>query len=125
MALKGQLSKYKPEYDEMLIDYMAKGYSFAAFAGELSINRDTLNEWAKVHPSFSVAKEIALAKNLAFWERQGMRGLWEDKEGPKLNSTIWVFNMKNRHRWRDKPEEEQVSSNGPQIVIHLPEKDKE
>jgi hypothetical protein len=98
----GRPSLYRPEYCEMLVKHMASGLSFDTFAAVIDVNLDTLYEWAKVHPAFSEAKKTAFLKNLHFWEMQGMKGMWEDADGPKINPTIWIFNMKNRHRWRDK-----------------------
>ena len=106
MALPGQLSKYEPRFCEMLIKHMGKGLSFDSFAAVARVHRDTLYEWAKVQPDFSDAKEQAYADNLMFWEQQGIQGLYTDPNGPKLNSTVWVFNMKNRHKWMDKQPEE-------------------
>ena len=105
-------SKYKKEYCQMIIDYMSEGFSLAAFAGKIEVNQDTMHEWAKKHPEFSEAKRIAIGKSLQWWEKQGVDGLWDitilyDKEGKKvkatkkLNATVWIFNMKNRHGWRD------------------------
>ena len=91
---------------------MSKGLSLAAFAGKIEVNQDTLHEWCKKHPDFSEAKRIAIGKSLQWWEQQGVDGLWDitvqyDKDGnkvkatKKLNATVWIFNMKNRHGWRD------------------------
>jgi hypothetical protein len=98
----GRPTLYKQEYCQQLIDHMAKGYSFEAFGGVVGVARDRVYEWAKKHPDFAEAKEIGLAQNLMYFEKQGNMGLWEDKDGPKLNNTLWVFNMKNRHGWTDR-----------------------
>ncbi len=116
MASKGQLSKYKPEYCQKLIEHMAKGKSFTHFATKIKVNKDTLWEWAKVHPAFSDAKKTAFEACQAWWEDQGQEGLWEtteynDEGKPlktrKLNTTSWIYNMKCRFRseWHieDKP----------------------
>lgn len=118
----GRPTLYKPEYCQMLIDHMATGKSFANFASTIDVCRDTLLEWSNVHEGFSVAKKLAFDKNLAFWENMGMKNMYEDKEGPKFNSTMWIFNMKARHRWSDKPVEEQQVESAPQTVFHIPAK---
>ncbi len=107
----GQPTKYRKEYCQEVIDFMAKGYSFEAFAGHITVNVDTLHEWAKVHKEFSDAKRTAYEKSRLFWETMGIEGLhnttWhEGKSGgsKSTNSAIWVFNMKNRFRWRDRVE---------------------
>ena len=107
MAYVGRPSKYDPKYCEMLIEHMSKGYSFESFGAVIGSNRDTLYEWAKRHSEFSDAKKHANDRCLEFWEKQGIEGLYSYEDGPKLNSSVWIFNMKHRHRWRDRHEEEE------------------
>ena len=98
----GRPSKYKPEYCEMLLDHCAKGLSFAAFAGLIGVNIDTISEWAKVHDEFSVAKKDGLAKSRLFWEEMGI-----DAANGKIEhfkAVPWVMTMKNCHGYRDKTE---------------------
>lgn len=104
MALKGSLSKYKKEYDEKLIDHMAEGFSFESFAGLISVNQDTLYEWAKVHPSFSEAKKTAYEKSRLFWEHLSNKAA--QGKIPNANATLIIFNKKNRFpkEWRDRKE---------------------
>lgn len=113
----GRPSKYKPEYCQKLIEHCSEGLSFESFAGLLKINIDSIHEWSKKHPEFSDAKRIASNISRLWWERQGIDGLWEvteydDRGKPlktkKLNSTVWVFNMKNRFGWRDVTETHQT-----------------
>lgn len=109
----GRKSKYKPEFDQMLIDHMASGLSYLSFAGEIGVCEDTLFEWEKHHASFSESKRLAFAKNRIWWEKIGNAHIThtEDRFGstPKLNSTVFIFNMKNRFpkEWRDRQEVEQ------------------
>lgn len=107
---QGRPSKYKPEYDSMLIDHMASGLSFESFAGLIGVCDDTLREWEKVHPSFSASKRIGFAKNRLWWEQMGNAHITHTdskfESSPKLNSTVFIFNMKNRFpkEWRDRTE---------------------
>lgn len=55
MASKGQLSKYKPEYDEKAFRYRLIGMTMPQIAEALDVHIDTLYEWMKVHESFSEA----------------------------------------------------------------------
>lgn len=119
----GAPSKYKPEFCQQLIDHMAKGLSFDSFSAIAGVNQDTLHEWAKTHEDFNEAKKIAYGQCLLFWEQHGIDGLYSttvyDKKTGRptssktLNSTVWVFNMKNRFKWRDKQpdENDQVNVN--------------
>ena len=123
----GRPTKYKDEYPEMLIEHMATGLSYESFAGEVGVCKDTLYEWEKVHPAFSDSKKIGFERNRCFWEKQGVRGLWDEKEyddngklmsARSMNSTVWVFNMKNRFpkEWRDKQEVESTVSGSLELV---------
>ena len=96
---RGQPSLYKPEYCSQLIAHMASGLSFESFAAVIKVNQDTIHEWAKVHPDFSEAKKEAWGQNMLFWERIGLTGMIG--KVPGFNSTLWIFNMKNRFKWRD------------------------
>lgn len=111
----GRPSKYKPEFCEQLIQHMSEGLSFESFAAIAKVNLDTLYEWAKVHEEFSEAKKEAFANCQLYWESQGIAGLYSttdyDEDGKpikskSLNSSVWIFNMKNRFKWRDKQPDE-------------------
>jgi len=100
----GRPSSYKPEYDDMLIAHMSEGLSFESFSAVIKVNQDTLHSWVKQHVSFAEAKSIAFDESRLFYERIGtmaVKGLIEN-----FNATVWVFNMKNRFKWRDKQPEE-------------------
>lgn len=123
----GRPSKYKEEYCQMLIDHMASGLSFESFAAVIDVNDDTLSEWAKVHPKFSDAKKTAFSKSLLFWEKLGLNNIHNvslpNKGSKSLNSTIWIFTMKNRFGWRDKKE---IIDNNPdrnKVVFILPKEE--
>lgn len=111
----GQPSKYDPKYCDALTEHMAKGLSFETFAAVVGVHRDTLYEWVKAHPEFAEAKEEAFSKCQLFWEQQGVNGLYSvteynEKGKPEssksINATVWIFNMKNRFKWRDKQPDE-------------------
>lgn len=117
-ASRGRPTKYKPEYCQMLIDHMSTGLSYDTFSAIIEVNIDTLYEWEKVHKEFSEAKKVAVGKCLIFWEKLGVDHILNISEsesmGPgmtssksrSLNAAIWVFNMKNRFKWRDKQADE-------------------
>jgi hypothetical protein len=108
----GRPSEYDPIYCKMLIDHMAEGYSFESFAGKIGKARATIYNWVEAHSDFADAKAIGVDAGLYFWEKQGIEGLhnqtFKDADGmtvsKSINATVWIFNMKNRHNWRDKNE---------------------
>tara|TARA_R110000868_G_scaffold340630_1_gene601325 strand:+ start:95 stop:556 length:462 start_codon:yes stop_codon:yes gene_type:complete len=95
----GRPTKYKPEYDAMLLDHYKKGYSFESFVWHVDCDPATLYEWAKLHPSFNEAKRRGEALGRYFWENLGKGGA--SGQVPGFNSTAWVFMMKNRYNYHD------------------------
>lgn len=122
----GRPTKYDPKYCEMLIDHMAEGLSFDAFAGRVEVTRETLYEWARVHSEFSDAKKIGFSKCLTMWEELGVKIAKGEIQG---QPATWFINMKNRFpkTWRDKHEhviEHQKPSiiersNGDQVILDV------
>lgn len=90
----------------MLIEHMSNGGSAAEFAATLDISTDTLQEWYKRHPEFSVAKKIAWTKSQAWWEKIARDYLItkssREDGTTSFNTTAWIFTMKNRFGWRDR-----------------------
>lgn len=115
----GRPSKYDEKYCEMLVDHMAEGYSFESFAAVIDVNRDTLYEWAKVHPVFSDAKKRGFDQSLFVWEKFGIAGLWGSKDS-SFNAAVWIFNMKNRHNWKDKVEHTGDDDDAPISIAYVP-----
>jgi len=124
---RGRPTKYRDEYCDLLVEHMRKGFSYESFAAKIQVHRSVLYDWEKVSPEWLEAKRIAIDVNLLFWEQQGIDGLYNSTEyedgkivsSKSLNATVWIFNMKNRHGWRDKQPEE-----NDQININLSLADK-
>jgi hypothetical protein len=111
----GRPTKYEPEYCEKLVEHMAKGLSFETFAAVIGCHRATMYEWVKFFPEFAEAKEVAFEECQLFWEQLGINNIVNISEnfgegaGSKstsLNSQVWIFNMKNRFKWRDRQVDE-------------------
>jgi len=64
MASAGQNSKYKPEYDELIVK-LAEKHNLYRIAIMFGVCMDTLTEWRHVHPSFSSAYRRAKSVRLA------------------------------------------------------------
>lgn len=90
----GRPSKYKSEFCEQIIEWGKEGASKAEMACNMGIHKDTLNEWDKTYPEFSVALKMAVQYSQVAWEKIGKQAV----EGaiPNYNATTWIFNMKNR-----------------------------
>ena len=125
----GRPSEYKPEYCDLIKTYLKDGKSLVSFASLLDVHTDTIQEWAKVHPAFSVAKKIALMHSQHWWEEQGREGLFDQtfktEEGVrtvKLNAATWIYNMKCRFRknWHDSVEQKvEIKHEGAEEVKEL------
>lgn len=97
----GRPPEYKPEYCQMLIDHMSKGFSYESFSAKIDTSRVTLYNWEKQYEEFLYAKRLGMERCQAWWEEQGHKGLFEEKDTPKLQASLWMFNMKARFRWKD------------------------
>ena len=115
MAAAGRPSDYDESYCDLLINHMEQGYSYESFGGIVRVSKQTLYNWEKAHPEFLDAKNVGVSLSLFYWEKVGKDGLYNEciksDEGSvvnrSINATIWIFNMKNRFKWRDKqPDEE-------------------
>ncbi len=51
----GRPTSYRPEFCQRVVALMAEGRSLEGCAALLGVHPDSLNEWQKVHPQFSVA----------------------------------------------------------------------
>lgn len=101
----GRPTDYKPEYCELVIEHMSKGYSFESFAGIVEVSKQCIYEWRAKHSEFGDAVAIGFSKCQIFWEQKGMEGLWNSKDN-YFSQNVWSFNMKNRFKWTDRTEVE-------------------
>jgi hypothetical protein len=95
-------SKYKEKFCKEIVEHMADGKSFETFAARVSVSKATIYAWLEKYPDFKEAREVALMKCLAWWEKQAMEHLIEIT-GPgnkKLNVGLYFINMRNRFGWK-------------------------
>src|SRR5690554_5906570 len=113
----GRPTKYRPEYCDMLVEHMATGASATSFAAQIDVSRETISEWGRVHPEFSVAIKKGKAKCAAWWERLGRQGA----QGGDVNPTLVIFGLKNMspEDWRDKQELEVNQKTEIQVLTDM------
>lgn len=111
---RGRPTKYRKEYCQLLEDHMASGLSLESFGGVVGVCEDTVHEWCKKHADFSESKRKGVAASRVFWEKLGVDHIVNrtdsirnpdgstQSKSRSLNSSAWIFNMKNRFGWRDK-----------------------
>lgn len=105
----GRPTTYRPEYCQLLIEHMKQGLSFESFGAVVGCSSSTLYEWVAANEDFSSAKKLATEYCRIFWEKIAVDNLINTSEqwgkgqakSKALNSTVWIFNMKNRFKWRD------------------------
>jgi hypothetical protein len=129
VSVLGRPAKYTDEFCDRLVEHMADGFSFESFGGIISVCKDTLYDWERTHENFSYAKKIGLQKNLLYWEELGKKGI--KAEIPFFNAAVYIFTMKNRHKWTDKPEillqdkPKELENNEPQVIVQIPSNGRE
>lgn len=116
---KGRPTKYKPEYIDQLIEYfdIESGYekevenskgqmqslwipnnfpTFAGFACQIGVHRETLRNWCEEHQEFFAAYKKAEEHQERLLVENGLRGSY--------NPAFAIFTAKNVIGWRDKRE---------------------
>lgn len=113
----GRKSSYKEAYCEALIECLTEGHSVSGFAGSIGVATCTVFEWLKKHAEFAEAYEIAKAKAVYYWEKEGKRFA---KDG-KGNAAMIIFALCNRASgdWRQKVEHEHAGSDGGPIKVTI------
>jgi hypothetical protein len=94
----GRPSEYTPEVIEQINEYMEEAIpqnmkipTVEGIALKLGINRDTLYEWAKVHPEFSDTLSKLKMKQKEILQEIGIFG------GKEINATIVALLLKVNH----------------------------
>ena len=95
----GRPTAYDPAFCERVVEFGRQGYSKAMMAAELEVVRQTLDNWARTYPEFLDAMTRARDYSLAWWERQGLEGIWSRD----FNANAYRLQMMNRFPadWRD------------------------
>lgn len=96
----GRPSEYDPSYCDLARDFMSKGYSISALAGEIGVNRDSLYEWEKVHPDFSDALKQSRYMRIRALENK----LLSAEIGPHVTAAIFALKNAMPDEWRDRHE---------------------
>ena len=68
------------------------------------IDRDTFYLWVHTYPKFAKAYEEGKFLSEAWWNSVGRLGAIGARP---IQPAMWIFNMKNRFGWRDRPAEDE------------------
>lgn len=104
---------YSPDFCHTVVKLGRDGKSKAYMAAELGCSRQTLDNWAAIHPEFLDAITRAVALSQAWWEDAGQNGMTADK----FNGSVWSRSMAARfpEDWRETSRQEQTGANGAPI----------
>lgn len=108
--MAGRPTDYQEDYCEAVVEWGSQGKSITWMAAELDVSRETIYEWARVHPLFSDALTRARVKAQRWWEDAGQNGL----SAPLFNASVYAKSMAARfpEEWRDNSKVELTGANG-------------
>lgn len=92
--------KYKKEMATKVVELYANGESDAEVAVLLNVSRSMYYRWIKEHPEFAEGVEIGKTLAEAWWQKLGRAGA---SGKVKINSRVYLANMKNRFAWQENP----------------------
>ena len=115
----GHPTDYKPEYCDLVIEHMKKGKSVRSFAALCDVCFKTVYNWMDKFPEFLSAVERGKQYAYAWWEEQGINGLYDSsivetasdgtvtKSFTKINVRVFELFMHNMFDWSKKETVEQ------------------
>lgn len=107
--LKYKTSEERKGLCERYCAHISSGYSKESF---VECDHKTVERYAAEYPDDLPAEKLqaAFSASRLFWEKAGLDGMFGKIEG--FSAPTWIFNMKNRHGWRDQ-KEVQTTLQGP------------
>ena len=117
----GRPTLYKPEYCEEVIALGKLGKSVEQIASKLGFSLRTMYLWRDEHEDFMHAMEEAKMHEQAWWETQADIYMIENKDGPKLNATIWSRSMAARFpkKYREQVKQEITGADGAPFITGI------
>ena len=108
----GRPTSYDPAFCDVAVEFLGRGYSTTALAGEIGVARTTIYNWADEHPEFLNALKSGQAAGARWWEDR-LADVGRDGGAPGQATAI-IFALKNRAAldWREKTEVDHTSSDG-------------
>ena len=117
----GRPTKFKPEYCKKVIELGKLGKSFEQMAAQLDVGYRTLCRWRDNHEEFCHALDEAQALAQNWWEEQAQSYMLEDKDGPRLNSSLWSRSMAARFpkKYRQEVKQEITGADGAPLLTAI------
>ena len=93
----GRPSLYRPEYCKAVQEHMGKGRSLTAFAGEIKVSIDAVQDWIATHPEFSLAVKQAHTQRVNALEER----LLSANNGGTAATSIFALKNACPAEWRE------------------------
>ena len=115
----GRPSKYDPAFCEVAIELGKQGKSTEAIGAKLGVGTATMYRWRDEFAEFREALELAKEFELEWWEEIAQKHMIEEKDAPKLNSSIWSRSMAARfpRKYRESLKQEISGPDGGPLQI--------
>ena len=117
----GRPSQYDPVYCERVIELGKLGKSVEQIAAQIGVGTKTMYNWRDEHPEFLHAMDIAKELELDWWENIAQNMMIENKEGDRLNASIWSRSMAARFpkKYRESTKTEITGADGAPLVTGI------
>ena len=83
----GAPTKYDPAFCDQVIELGKKGKSITQIAVTIGVVKQTVYNWMNEYPDFLDAITRAREESQAWFEEQGLKGIWGGKE---FNAATWA-----------------------------------
>ena len=103
----GRPTKYKDEYCQETIDFLAQGKSVTQLSAHLQVSKSTIYLWAEQNTEFSDALSRGQELSEAFWETE-LIDMMRDRD---VNAPLVKLYFANRFGWSDKQSINQKNTN--------------
>jgi hypothetical protein len=111
--MRGQPTKYRPEYCGLLIEATHReGISLTAFAGLIRVGRETVYGWISAHSEFSDAAARAKAIRALYLERKLLRS----RKGAETTAAVFALKNACPDEWRDVRHTEHTHAISPRML---------
>ena len=114
----GRPSLYDPSYCDKVVELGRLGKSVEQISSNLGVSCRVMYDWRDRYPEFLRALEEAKEAEQTWWEDQAQAYMLENKDGPKLNASIWSRSMAARFpkKYRESVKQEITGENGAPLL---------
>ncbi len=109
--------KYEPRYCVEVVEFMGRGYSLTAFAGEIGASRADLERWREDHPPFAAAVERAQARRARLLEDR----MLASKDAKALSAQLDALKAAAPEEWSGAEAPPPQRGKSPRPAVDLPD----